>query len=99
VDDDGIVIFELSLLASNIKKNVVGILDFFFTFLRSYEEEKTHNMLSLMLDPRFKGFCLVSSYVGREKGMSIVEEYDVEALYPMLLKCYHYLHPMGKSAW
>ncbi len=26
-----------------------------------------------------------------------MEEYDVEALYPMLLKCYHYLHPMGKS--
>ncbi len=26
-----------------------------------------------------------------------MEEYDVEALYPMFLKCYHYLHPMGKS--
>ncbi len=29
--------------------------------------------------------------------MFIVEEYDMEALYPMLLKCYHYLHPAGKS--
>jgi hypothetical protein len=26
-----------------------------------------------------------------------VEEYDVKALYPMLLKCYHYLHPMGEK--
>jgi len=26
-----------------------------------------------------------------------MEEYDVEALYPMFLKCYHYLNPMGKS--
>jgi hypothetical protein len=26
-----------------------------------------------------------------------VEEYDVKALYPMLLKCYNYLHPMGEN--
>jgi hypothetical protein len=66
MDDEEIVTLELSLLASNIKKDVVGILDFFLTFLRSYEEKKTHNMFFLLLDPRFKGLCLVSSYVGRE---------------------------------
>ncbi len=60
MDDDGKVIFELFLLVSNIRKNV-KILDFW-----SYEEKKTHNMFSLMLDPRFKGLCLVTSYVGRE---------------------------------
>ncbi len=32
LDDDGKFILELSLLASNIKKIVDGILDFFFTF-------------------------------------------------------------------
>ncbi len=26
-----------------------------------------------------------------------MEEYDVKALYPMLLKCYHYLHPIGEN--
>jgi hypothetical protein len=36
-------------------------------------------------------------HVGREQGMSIVEKYDEKTLYPMLLKCYHYLHLMGKS--
>ncbi len=55
-------------------------------------------MFSLMLNPRFKGFHLVSFYVGREQRMFIVEEYDVKALYPMVLKCYQiYLHPMGES--
>ncbi len=29
--------------------------------------------------------------------MSIIEEYDGQSLYPMLLKCYHYLHPMTES--
>jgi len=48
----------------------------------------------LMLDPRFKSFHLVSSFVGQEEGVSIMDEYDKKTLYPMLLKCYHHLHPM-----
>jgi hypothetical protein len=51
----------------------------------------------LMLDPRFKSFHLVFSFVGQEEGVSIVDEYDRKTLYPMLLKCYHHLHPMTKS--
>jgi hypothetical protein len=68
----------LSLLAFNIKKKIVGILNFFLTFLKIYEENKTYNILSLILNPRFKGFCLVSSYVGHEQGEFIVEEYDAK---------------------
>ncbi len=48
----------------------------------------------LMLDPRFKNFHLISSFVGREEGVNIMDEYDKKTLYPMLLKCYHHLHPM-----
>jgi hypothetical protein len=33
-------------------------------------------MLCLMLQPRFKSLCLASSFIGREKGANIVEEYD-----------------------
>jgi hypothetical protein len=50
-----------------------------------------------MLNPRFKSLCLVSSFVGCEEGVNIVEEYDKLSLYLMLLDCYHYLHPMAKS--
>ncbi len=32
-----------------------------------------------------------------KKGLNIVEKYDRQSLYPMLLKCYHYLHPKTKS--
>jgi len=97
MDDDGKVILELFLLASNINKEVVGILNSFLTFLRIYEEKKTYNILLLMLDPRFKGLCLMSFDVGREQRIFIVEEYDAKTLYPMFLKCYHYLHLMGES--
>ncbi len=60
-------------------------------------KEKFHNMLCLMLDPRFKNLCLVSSFIGSEEGVNIVEEYNRWSLYPMLLKYYHYLHPMVES--
>jgi hypothetical protein len=33
-------------------------------------------MLCLMLDIRFKSFHIVSSFIGHEKGVSIVEKYD-----------------------
>ncbi len=84
----------MSLLASNIKEDVVGILNSLLTFLRTHEEEKTYNIPSLMLDPRFKGFHLVSSYVGHEQGAFIMEEYDAK---PIFLKCYHYLHFEGEN--
>ncbi len=39
----------------------------------------------------------MSSFVGREEGVNIVNIYDKINLYPMFLKCYHHLHPMTKS--
>jgi hypothetical protein len=53
-------------------------------------------MLSLMLDLRFKSLRLISSFVGQEEGVNIVDEYDKRTLYPMFLKCYHHLHRMTK---
>ncbi len=50
-----------------------------------------------MLDSRFKNVCFVFSFIGREQGVAIVEEYDSKSLYPMLLKCHHHLHPLAKS--
>jgi len=48
----------------------------FFFFLLKKGKKTVHNMLFLMLDPRFKTFHLVSSLIGREQGKAIVEEYD-----------------------
>jgi hypothetical protein len=55
-------------------------------------------MLLLMFDLRFKNLCLVSSYVGKKQGVSIVEEYDKKTLYPMLVKSYNHLHLIGDVA-
>ncbi len=40
------IVFKLSLFTTNIKKEVVGVLDSFFHFLSRYEEKNCHKMLN-----------------------------------------------------
>jgi hypothetical protein len=47
-----------------------------------------------MLDLRFKSLKLVSSLIDQEQVVSIVEKYDQQSLYLVLLRCYLILHPM-----
>ncbi len=88
------VVLKLLLFASNIKREVCGVLRCFLWFFKTYEEDKTYNMLSFMLDPRFKNLRMVSYVIGWEQIVSIVEEYDQWSLFPKLLRCYHILHDM-----
>jgi hypothetical protein len=94
MEEDGNVVYELSCFASNVKKEIIQVLDSFLSFLKEYEERKAHNMFFLMLDPRFKTFGLVSSFTSCEQRKAIVEENDKNSLFPMLLKCYYHLHPL-----
>jgi hypothetical protein len=66
MDDDSIGNDDLSLLASNIRKEVINVLDFFLSILKVYDKRKAHNMISLMLDPRYRSLCIIFSFVGRE---------------------------------
>ncbi len=80
MEDDSIIFDELFLLASNIKMEAINVLDSFLSFLKKYEIKKAHNMISLMLDPKFKSIHIISSFVGREQGVAFVEEYDKKNL-------------------
>ncbi len=44
----------LGTLIVNMKKIVFGLIDYFLSILTKYDERKTHNMLSLMLNLKFK---------------------------------------------
>jgi hypothetical protein len=97
MDDNSIVSDELSLLASNIKSEVINVLDFFLSFLKVYHKRKVHNIIFFMLDPRYKNLHIVSSFVGKEQSVTLIEEYDKKSLYPMLVKCHKHLHPLMRS--
>jgi hypothetical protein len=53
-DDDFGLNIELGTFATNIKKETIGIVDYFLSFLTRYDERITRDMLVLMLDPKFK---------------------------------------------
>jgi hypothetical protein len=94
MEEDSNVAFELICLASNIRKEVCEVLDSFLSFLKKFDERKTHNMLALLLDSRFLNLCLMSSFIGHDQGVTFVEQCDTMSLYPMLMKCYYHLHPL-----
>jgi hypothetical protein len=72
MEDDSVIFYELFLLTSNIKMEVINVLDSFLSFLKKHEIKKAHNMISLMLDPKFKSLPITSSFVGREQGVAFV---------------------------
>jgi hypothetical protein len=45
MDDHSIVVNEVALMASDIRREVCGVLDSFLSFLTKYENKKTHNMV------------------------------------------------------
>jgi hypothetical protein len=51
IEEDSDVALEFICLASNIRKEVCGVFDSFISFLKKFDERKTHNVLVLMLDP------------------------------------------------
>jgi hypothetical protein len=53
IDDDSRVVFELSLLASNMEKEVLKLLESFIFFLKKYDTKRIHNMF-LMLGLKFR---------------------------------------------
>jgi hypothetical protein len=43
IDDDSKIVFEIFLFASNIIREVCGVLDSFLSFQRKFEERKAQN--------------------------------------------------------
>jgi hypothetical protein len=91
---DSIVSNELSLLASNIRREVINMLNSFLSFLKKHENKKFHNMIFLLLDPRFKSLHIIFSFIGREQRVALVKEYDRKTLYSLLVKCHEHSHPL-----
>jgi hypothetical protein len=66
MEDDSIIFYELFLLAFDIRKEVINVLNSFFSFLKKHENRKVHNMISLILNFRFKSLHIILSFVRRE---------------------------------
>jgi hypothetical protein len=58
-------------LPSNIKKKVIEVLDSFFFLLEEIWKKNPIICFCLLLDPKFKTFQLVSSFIDQEQGKAI----------------------------
>lgn len=84
---------ELEVLQARMMSEVINTLAPFLSFTVSYSAKHAHNMLALMLDPRYKGLSLVKDYVGRERALQVVGETDSNALLPCLVTVFKHLNP------
>jgi hypothetical protein len=96
IDDDLVVVFGIVLFIFNMKKKMFSVLESFQSFFKYYDKRKPNSMLSLMLNLRFKSLRLVSSFIGHEQVVVIIEGYDRKYIYFILLKCYHHLNLVAK---
>ncbi len=62
-----------------------------------FQFHKAHNMLTMMLDPHYKGLGLAIQNVGKERALQIASEYDRAILFPLFFCAYKFLNPINVS--
>jgi hypothetical protein len=67
---------ELLNLLHCMQKQVIVIMEPFLSFMLSFQPNKAHNMLVLMLDFQYKGLGLVIQYVSKQNALYIASEHD-----------------------
>ncbi|KAG0573230.1 hypothetical protein KC19_VG160100 [Ceratodon purpureus] len=89
---------DIEMLKMRMAREAIGVLKPFLAFADVFNESKAHNMLALMLDPRFKGLECIIEYIGVAKAKEIVQSYDKAVLIPFLIKVHKVLNPGGIPA-
>jgi hypothetical protein len=67
--------WELQVFRQNIHKQMVQVLNPFLSFMFSFQNNKAHKMLCMMLNPCYKGLGLVIQFVGKERALQIGSKY------------------------
>ncbi len=72
-----------------MKHQVLEICLPFISFMHEFEFFlKGHNILALILDPRYKSMWLVMTYLGCETIIAPIANYDEQLLLPLPLEVY-----------
>jgi hypothetical protein len=76
----------LGTLIMNMKKVICGVIDSFLSILTKYDERKIHNMLSLMLNLKFKILKFFSSFIGCEQRVAIAKKNMIGGCFSCVFK-------------
>jgi len=83
---------EFQILWQRMQKKVVQVLKPFLSFMLSFPSRKVNNILVLMLHPHYKELGLFMQYIGKEKILHIISDYNRQVLFPQLLCTYKFLN-------
>jgi hypothetical protein len=72
---------------------VINVLCHFLSFVKSFSWERAHNMVVLMLDPRFKGMDCIMDYIGKDQLAILLQQYDELVVMPLLKVVMGFLNP------
>ncbi len=72
---------------------VINVLRHFLSFVKSFSWERAHNMVVLMLDPRFKGMDCIMDYIGKDQLAILLQQYDELVVMPLLKVVMGFLNP------
>jgi hypothetical protein len=75
---------------------VTHVLVPFLNCLYQFYPKKSHMMLVLMFDPRFKDLFILSNYVKIKKITTATTRYNFETLIPLLCLTYQKNYPFAK---
>ncbi len=84
---------KLEILCVQMAHEAICVLQCFFNFCNKFDAFMAHNMLALILDPRFKTLKCVTNLIRRDKTHVIMDEYDSKILIPMLVVVFKCLNP------
>lgn len=77
----------------HMNHQVLEVLLPFLSFIHSIDNEKSHNMLMLMLDPMYKNMWVVNYLFALWNHCALIVEYEKKLLSFLLLKVYKLLMP------
>jgi len=80
-------------LYGRIVVEVINVLRHFLSFVKSFSWERAHNMVVLMLDPRFKGMDCIMDYIGKDQLAILLQQYDELVVMPLLKVVMGFLNP------
>jgi hypothetical protein len=71
----------------------------FLDCLHQFHFLKTHMMLVIMFDHRFKNLSILNNYVGIKKTTFAIKRYDLKIPIPFFCSIYQKVHPSAKQPY
>jgi hypothetical protein len=72
---------------------VINVLCHFLSFVKSFSQEIAYNMVTLMLDPHFKGMDHIMDYIGNDQTAILMQQDDELVVMPLLEIVMGFLNP------